>query len=441
MEKLVEDEKIAGLIEAKDHVILAKILGARFCEFTEDDEKYIDMFWEPAFNKSWIYISDEVVADQFGYKRGRSMMSHFYRKLGEDFEENIDYKFIAGDDKIIDFYSPKNLSKDSRGGALKKHVLVTGETFKYLLQSAHTAQGKQVRKYFLRVESLGHMVTELCYMYRDILSKARDEEMAKLKRKQLALESFVTNIKQLEKKQVFYIATTPSYCRQNRFKFGGVKEYKDLKSRLVSYNTGHAEGDSMYYVKAYRCNDYRQVEERIGNVLKQFKDKANSRKEMLHIRFEFLAEIAELIIDNYDKEIDWINAHCQKIFSDTIEGEAVVIPEFDIKSICDEDETIKVTVKRHGNQTEHKINISNWTDVQIHDTFRKIISLCAIEQKIEYEFDAHKDSMKLELTWKEMVVYFKTYAGLNLLEWRQKFKDWMKKEKPSRLVVRGVKIA
>ena len=82
----------------------------------------------------------------------------------------------------------------------------------------------------------------------------------------------------------------------------------------------------MYVAKLFKCHNYKNIEERIGTVLMQFKDKPNSRKEMIHLRYNLLVEITDFICDNYDREVEYINAHCQRYLAETIESDGF-IPE------------------------------------------------------------------------------------------------------------------
>jgi hypothetical protein len=41
---IVTDEKVSELLETKNYLELAKFLGKELCGFTEDDEKYVDLF-------------------------------------------------------------------------------------------------------------------------------------------------------------------------------------------------------------------------------------------------------------------------------------------------------------------------------------------------------------------------------------------------------------
>ena len=98
------DEKVIDLLETKDHLSLAKFLGKELCDFSENDEMFIDMFWDAAFNKSWLYVSEEMVNEQFGYGKGKQMMSNFYRKLIDEFENDIDYKIVNKDHNLVKFH-------------------------------------------------------------------------------------------------------------------------------------------------------------------------------------------------------------------------------------------------------------------------------------------------------------------------------------------------
>jgi hypothetical protein len=260
-------------------------------------------------------------------------------------------------------------------------------------------------------------------------------QIAHLEKRQMKLESFVKNIKQLEKNQLFYIATTRNYAMNNRYEYGGVKDIKELRGRFATYNTGRAEGDLMYVAKLFRCNSYRSIEERVNAVLMQFKDKPNSRKEMVHLRYNLLIEVVEFICDNYDREVDYINTHCQRFLTETIESDSIIPDEY-------KEDYLQLTVRKNGKERINRIDISNWDDEKINRTIEQIINLCASEQKqIRYDFSTQKDSVPLDLTWRLLSPYLELYNGLTKTDWRNKFKSWYNKEKPNRLKIKGLKMA
>ena len=248
-------------------------------------------------------------------------------------------------------------------------------------------------------------------------------------------KSFVDNEKLLEQNQVFYIATTRSMALQGRFKYGGVKNSSEIKSRLATYNSGHADDDLMYFCKFHKCHKYKDIEERIGSILFQFKDKMESRKEMLHIRFEHLVAIVDFICDNYDKEIEYINHICKQILTDTIEL------DHNIPSPIDDFENSK-----HGKPVKkpakvEKIDISNLNTEELHALIESIVNRCAIEQlKQDYDFATQKNIVDLELTWKLVGAYLDLYNRFNRKGWRQQFKDWFLEIKPKKLRIKGIEL-
>ncbi len=133
---------------------------ARLAGFTEEEEKWAKIFWEPSFNSGWLYVSKEMLVEWFGHsEKDKALMSKFGQTL-TSFVFNEDYKIIDKNHELVKFYKSKFYplfkegKKDNRGGALKKYYAVTGETFKVLLMMANTTKGRQIRKYFIKTESL-----------------------------------------------------------------------------------------------------------------------------------------------------------------------------------------------------------------------------------------------------------------------------------------------
>jgi hypothetical protein len=263
----------------------------------------------------------------------------------------------------------------------------------------------------------------------------RDTQIKKLETRQLKLESFVKNIQMLEKNQIFYLATTKNHASQSRFEYGGVKASKDLRGRLATYNTGRAEGDLYYYCNIFNCNNYKVIEDRIGSILYQFKDKMNSSKEMLHLRYNLLAEITDFICNNYDREVEYINKRCQHFLNNTIEGDDIIPPEIDLR------DRMEISIKKNGKSTNNKkIDITGWDDQKIDQTITNIINLCAVEKKkTHYDFITQKNLVALELTWGLITPYLDTYYGITKTDWRARFKDLLNKESPKKLRIKGIK--
>jgi hypothetical protein len=272
---------------------------------------------------------------------------------------------------------------------------------------------------------------------RNLLNQ-KNNTIAKLEKRQLNLESFVKNIKELEKNQLFYLATTRTYALNNRYEYGGVKELKDLRGRVATYNTGRAEGDLMFVTKLFQCHNYKNVEERIGTVLMQFKDKPNSRKEMVHLRYNRLVDITDFICDNYDREVEYINSQCQKYLTETIELDGIVPDKINLDEYAQD--CLHLTVRRNGKELSSKIDIRDWDDAKINKTIEQVINLCANEKKkVPYDFSTHKDSVAMEIGWSLVTPYLDLYKGLTKTAWRVKFKEWFRGQNPKQLRIKGIK--
>ncbi len=419
--------KLTSLLEEKEHISLAKVLGRELCGFTEDDEKYVDIFWDVAFNKNWLYLSDEIITDWVGYKKNSSSIAKFHVMMKDKYIKEVEYKEVNKTHPLVESYR-KSCLLGQVGKHNKKYFIITGETLKKMLLRANTKNGEVVCNYFIKTETLASTMTQLLY-------KHTEAKLKKSESRQLRLESLVKNIQILEKNQIFYLATSTSYAAQNRFKYGGVKNVKELKSRLNTYNTGRAEGDLFYYCKLFRCNKYKIIEESIGAVLGQFRDKTDSQKELLHIRYDSLADVVDFMCDNYDKSVDYVNAHCQTFLQQIVDGEAIIPEVVDLETAC-----MEITVHKEGRKTKtEKIDISNWTDEQINTAIEDIINKFARDQNIDYNCVTDKNTTSLELKWMDLDVYMASYK-LSKKEWREKFKNWFAQSKPEKLKIKGIKL-
>lgn len=140
---------------------LAKYLAVTHCSFDEKEVNMMDMFWNPAFNGDWIYASDEIVRDYFGYKESKNMMTRFHKML-KQFDENLEYKEVTIDNELVQYYLDHSPSRGSdKGGELKKFYIITGETFKAVLLMSKTNNGKLIRKYYLKLEKLCMMTSQI----------------------------------------------------------------------------------------------------------------------------------------------------------------------------------------------------------------------------------------------------------------------------------------
>jgi hypothetical protein len=437
---------------------LAKYIAKKYCAFDDAELSLMDMYWDIAFNKSWLYVSPDMVENMFGYKNCKNMMSNFGSKLKNNFSDCSDYKIIGADHElVIKFYSRECGSKDARGGSSKIHYAITGETFKCLTLMSGTETGTQTRKYYLKIERLCmttvSTMTECVILCKNKelaasrkaldeaaeinkkisddaaeaskkaaeIIKAQDKQLSEANQKNVKLNEFVKVAQDLKKDEIFYIATSPLCAEKNRFKYGGVSGSKELNGRLAGYNTGHMVDDAFYFAKIYKCHKYRHIENCVEMLTKIFKDKSDSRKEILHIRFNCLVELVEFVIENDSKSIDYINEHGKRFLDETIDAVAIVPPPVSIDDLIST--SSYAPPKKSKKQKDTRINVSTWDNTQLRDALRQVVIECA-RDKFGETFDIENSKEKINLTWSELANILEIkYVGQTRTSWKSELKN------------------
>lgn len=295
----MDNNQIVALALKEENLDCVKL--ARLARFSDEEIEFVKLFWEPAFNKSWIYLTKEMVVDWMGYKNSKDTMQHFYtQNLIKNYEENMDYKEVKSNDEIVrtteSFYSKNldsknNIKKETRGAALKKFYIITGECFKCLLMSAQTPKGRVVRKIYIKTEGLVILMIEVIkqqqfLVYEDLLKKS-DE-------KQLKLTNRILSTDTLEKTGYVYITTTKQYALNNQFRIGTTE---NLDKRQQKYRVGRAKNDYLYYVYVYQCENPPLLEYILRNFFKSFRD--SDLKDFYVLPWSLLFPAVKSICENY----------------------------------------------------------------------------------------------------------------------------------------------
>lgn len=121
---------------------------AQHIGFTNKELKMMKIFWEPCFNKSWLYLPREMIKNWFCKEdKGRDAIRHFYDRILFKYDKGVDYKVITKNDPLIlnNFYSPKVAN-----GNRAKFYAVTGECFKMICME----RNKDIRRYYIKIEEL-----------------------------------------------------------------------------------------------------------------------------------------------------------------------------------------------------------------------------------------------------------------------------------------------
>ena len=150
---------LISFYENKNYIDIAKYIANKYCNFTENEINFIDRFWDCTFNKKWLYLSKEMIVENFGYANSIKTMDKFYDKqLYKNFQVNSDYKKISKEEYTEKYFaSPMEdpeKKTDKRGGHNKLYYIITGECYKSILMLVQTEKGKEIRQYYIKIEEL-----------------------------------------------------------------------------------------------------------------------------------------------------------------------------------------------------------------------------------------------------------------------------------------------
>ena len=245
---------------SEDFIPIDEIKLAEIAKFTPKEISMLKLFWNPCFNSTWIYLSDEIILNFLTNETGKNSINHFItRVLIPNYENELDYLQTDSNHEVVKSHSPKLVNGKSHSpilvnGNRKKYYIVSGECFKNLLMQSRCEAGKETRKYYLKVEQL----SRLMYSY---ISELKDKKIENEEKKYNLLfknhQSFLKRKKRTayEKGDCVYILSNPYRQDELEFKIGKVDQ-KDKRdeamsafiNRLSTYNTGLPEDYLVEYV-------------------------------------------------------------------------------------------------------------------------------------------------------------------------------------------------
>ena len=216
------------------------------------------------------------------------------RTLKNNFTVNEDYKIRE---------LPKEGS--SWGGSGGDEIMLSVETFKGMCMMSKTEKGKEIRKYYSKLENI----------LNDILIEERLEYQNKIKKqdlqlqiKELELEKTMDQLKKKNKLSVkkwfeeepgdiiyAYNSNGHNSIEANLITIG---KTKNVKHRESNYLTHNPDGE-MFYIR--RCFNYNLAEKVIHHILDKYREENN--KEWFNIQNDLATYIIDTVCDFLDKFI------------------------------------------------------------------------------------------------------------------------------------------
>ena len=225
-------------------------------------------------------INLENVFSMIGFaNKGNAM-----KTIKNNFIENEDYK-------IVIFRTEKNLNVKDLGGRPVDTVMLNIDTFKNLCMIAKTEKGKEIRKYYVKLEDI----------YNAIIKEELEENKKELEQNKKELEENkkeLATLKRLKSKKWYNQEpgdTIYAIKVDNIIKIGKTRNIK----KREAYYTENQVGDMFYIKKCYNCDLTEKV---IHHILDKHREERNS--EWFNISDELAIYIIDIVCNFLDNFID-----------------------------------------------------------------------------------------------------------------------------------------
>ena len=460
----MEENKIIRFDNEKETNIVELIKhhpdGLTFLQFIEKTEctmpkMYINSFHKHLLMNStdqivWVSLTEELI-NLIGFKgeilnRNKACM----KILNRNFKKDKDFKEVDKESFIEPSGSMKkneNIKSDKRR---KKYYLITGDCVEQLLMMTRTETANTTRENYIKLRKI---ITKYCNYQQKHMLYIKDKESEKNKQlliksteqldenkqqldenkqlleekdkqlkieqgRHIALREVVDEAMTLEKKQIFYIATSDYYQKRNRYKFGGVESQMRLKSRLSSYNGDRAEGDRFYFIYTENCHDYKSIEAYLRGHLPDYCKDSKDRylKEMVKCPWVIFKEIVKLALHPSGKITDLINEKRDDIINGIIIDDPIRKPPIKLQDY-----------KVYKNNTD----VEKLSTIEITEIMTDIVNQAAEAiGHIAFDFSTQKDEqLDMELKWKDITKMLLSKLGVTKKKlkvqkiWKPKLKE------------------
>jgi hypothetical protein len=285
-------------------------------DFEIRDNLGFDVLWDNMNGKRFAHVGESLL-NWFGYETHKDNKKKFIQLLENN---EIKYKEIDYQDSLIKQFPEIQEELDkmrSIDKPRKRWLIMEPDNFKEAIMCLTTKKSKEIRKYYLQLEKLVQLYGAYTHQFKDRLKdkqlQEKDEQIKANEDHILLLKDLLIDDQKREKTQVIYIATSQNYARQNRFKPGGVESADKLASRFSTYNSRSAAGDEWYYSDTFLVADYRQIENRLKDLLGRFRDKKG--KEIYIMHYTNIRYIVEYLCTHYNDEVDEVNTKLTEFIS------------------------------------------------------------------------------------------------------------------------------
>lgn len=131
-------------------------------------------------------------------------------------------------------------------------------------------------------------------------SRKEDKTTIALEQKISTFVSALEDIRPIERDQVFYIITTPTWASYKKFEIGACKDESALEGRLANHNMSRPEDDLFYYVRTFRRDDFQTLDDKLKGLWCQFLDR---NLDAVYLQHNRLRTVVEHLAQDLEQEI------------------------------------------------------------------------------------------------------------------------------------------
>ena len=271
-------------------------------EFTNDEQIIFLQHFKGFLNKD----NEFVINIEFAFKWiGLARKDVCKRLLEKHFIIDLEYTINT----TVFHNKVENIKLKNPDGRPTEIILMTPTTFKQLCIIAHTEKGKQIRLYYIKMESI---------LMKYLKEKNEINEKIILENEKLLLEANQTNknlgyalqtekeknarmlsrrVNKEEPGQVVYI------YKESEFKYK-IGETRDINQREKDHRCSNSQSVIVY---TKRCCNCKLLEKVVHHILDQYRDKHN--REWFTVSFE----IAKAVLDSAHLFLDGLVNRCESI--------------------------------------------------------------------------------------------------------------------------------
>ncbi len=207
-----------------------------------------------------------------------------------------------------------------------------------------------------------------------------------------------------------YIASSTSLMLKSRYKVGGVADDTKLAGRLTNYNGSHTAEDPFFYIWVGKCHDYRTIENAFWTITEGFRDKQDTSKEMIHLRFEHIISILSSTIIANTQNTEFFATQFAEFRRSTVEDTPTVQAKIEIQ--CGDKKPKAEKVIKPG-----KIDVGTMTTADIQAIIIARINEVARRTIADYTFATDRITKPIVIQWSDVSPNFDSYDK-GALWWR-----------------------